>query len=109
MTSNVEIRSLATSSRRSSSSAYSSRTLPLPTCVASDMNGFLLRDEAAETVKGGVEVGDGRVQIEDVGECSLVEVRGDVCVGTHELGEVALLVPRAHRVALHEAVGVRAL
>src|SRR3954453_10100905 len=75
MTSNVEIRSLATSSRRSSSSAYSSRTLPLPTCVASDMYGFLLRSrEAADTVECGVEVGDGRVQIEDVGERGFVEV-----------------------------------
>src|SRR5882757_8079172 len=109
MTSNVEIRSLATSSRRSSSSAYSSRTLPLPTCVASDMDGLLLRDEAADTVERRVEMGDGCVQIEDVGERGLVEVRGDLRVGPDKLGEVALLVPRTHRVALDEAVRVGAL
>src|SRR5213595_3838358 len=73
-TSNVEIRSLATSSRRSSSRAYSSRTLPLPTCVASDMRRFLLGGEATKTIEGRVEVGDGRVQVEHDVERGLVEV-----------------------------------
>src|SRR4051794_25413525 len=108
-TSNVEIRSLATSRRRSSSSAYSSRTLPLPTCVASDMNCFLLRGETAEPVECGVEIRDGCVQVEDVVQSGPIEPRGDLVVGSCELGEVALLVPGTHGVALHEAIRVSAL
>src|SRR5205823_3321186 len=110
MTSKVEMRSLATRSRRSSSSAYSSRTFPLPRCVAaSGMNGFLLRNEAADTVEGAVEMGDRRVQVEDGGESGVVETRADLAVGANELGEVAFLVPRLHGVALHELVRLRAI
>src|SRR2546421_5697005 len=110
MTSKVEMRSLATRSRRSSSSAYSSRTFPLPRCVAaSGMDGFLLRNEAADTVEGAVEVGDRRVQVEDPGERGVVETLADLAVGANELGEVALFVPGLHGVALHELVGLRAL
>src|SRR5215213_3602146 len=65
-TSKVEIRSLATRSRRSSSSANSSRALPLPTwTAASDMNRFLLSDERAQALEDGVDVSDGRVEVED--------------------------------------------
>src|SRR5919202_2358294 len=65
-TSNVEMRSLATSSSRSSSSAYSSRTFPVPTwATASGMNGFLLPDERAEALEDGVDVADGRIEVED--------------------------------------------
>src|SRR3954454_4023857 len=109
-TSKVEMRSLATRSRRSSSRAYSSRTFPLPTCVAaSGMDRFLLRNETADTVEEAVEMGDRDVEVEHVGERRRVEAGGDLVVGSNELGEVALLVPRAHRIALHEPVGVRSL
>ena len=66
-TSNVEMRSLATSSRRSSSSANNSRTFPLPTWIAgaSDMNRLLLSDERAEALEHGVEMTDGGIEIED--------------------------------------------
>src|SRR5438093_2695755 len=65
-TSKVEMRSLATSSRRSSSSAYSSRTLPLPRCVAvSDMQGLPLLSERAQALEDDVDVLDGCGEIED--------------------------------------------
>src|SRR5579871_2431074 len=94
---------------RSSSRAYSSRTLPLPTCVASDIQSFLLGGEATETIEGAVEVGDGGVEVEHVRERGVVEMPADVGVGADELGEVAFLVPRAHRVALDEPVRIPAL
>src|SRR5438477_10634830 len=59
-TSKVEMRSLATSSRRSSSSAYSSRIFPDATWV-SGMNCFLL----VQTGEHGVDVAGVRVEIED--------------------------------------------
>src|SRR4051812_17640873 len=109
-TSNVEMRSLATSSRRSSSSAYSSRTLPLPTCTAvSDMGGLLLLGEAMDAVEHAVEMSDGGGEIEDLVEALRAETVGDRGVGARELHEVALFVPRAHRRGLHERVGVCAL
>ena len=43
-------------------------------------------------------------EVEDVVERGRVEVRGDLGVGADELAEVALLVPRAHRVALDEPI-----
>ena len=56
-TSNMEMRSLATSSRRSSSTSYSSRTLPLATCtVASDMDRCLLWLERVDPLEDGVHV-----------------------------------------------------
>src|SRR3954468_7595389 len=110
MTSKVEMRSLATRSKRSSSSAYSSRTFPLATCVAaSGMNGFLLRNEAADTVEDAVEMGDRRVEVEDGCESVLVETRSDLAVGANEVGEFAPFLPRLHRVALDELIRVRAL
>src|ERR1043165_9754662 len=103
-TSKVEMRSLATSSSRSSSRAYSSRTLPLPTCRAvSGMNRFLLPVEGVQTVEDGVDVTDGRVTIEHVVE---VDAAGELAVGPHELREVRFLLPRAHGVRLHSAVGL---
>src|SRR4051812_4302535 len=104
-TSNVEMRSEATSSRRSSSSAYSSRTLPLPTCSAvSDIDGLLLPDERPQTLEDGVAMADGGVEVEDLVGGGAVGARRQVGVGADGLAEVALLVPRAHRVALHEPV-----
>src|SRR2546429_6088309 len=56
-TSKVEMRSLATSSRRPSSSSNSSRTFPLPTCVAaSGMDGLLPPFESGEPLEDGVSV-----------------------------------------------------
>src|SRR3954469_10146238 len=96
------MRSLATSKSRSSSSAYSSRTLPLPTCrAASGMNRFLLSDEGVQAVEHGVDVTDGRVEVEDGVE---VDARGKRAVAADELGEVRLFVPGAHRMRLHSAV-----
>src|SRR5262245_42181773 len=85
-TSNTEMRSLATSSRRSSSRANSSRTLPLPTCsVASDMDRRLLGLEIAEPLEDGVHVTDGGVEVEDRVEIDAVR---DRAVGANELLEV---------------------
>src|SRR3954454_15210973 len=101
-TSKVEMRSLATRSRRSSSRAYSSRTLPLPTCrAASGMNRFLLSDEGVQAVEHGVDVTDGRVEVEDGVE---LDARGKRAVAADERGEVRLFVPGAHRMRLHSAV-----
>src|SRR3954447_20696441 len=109
-TSNVEMRSLATSSRRSASSAYNSRTLPLPTwTTASGMSRFLLLDEGAQAVEDGVDVRDGRARVEECVECVGVELRADLGVGLQERAEVALLVPCRHCVALDDAVGVTAV
>src|SRR5215216_4289560 len=77
-TSNVEMRSLATSSRRSSSRAYSSRTFPLPTwSAASDMNGFLLLDEGVQTVEDPIDVRHRRARVEDGIERGIVELCAD--------------------------------
>src|SRR5829696_2112848 len=82
-TSNVEIRSLATSSRRSASSSYSSRTFPLPTWVAvSGMNRFLLSGELAQPLEDGVEMSCVPAEVEDRVE---VDAVGDFLVGAHEL------------------------
>src|SRR5205814_5388216 len=68
-TSKVEIRSLATSSSRSSSRAYSSRTFPLPTCaVASGMDGLLGSDERVQALEDDVDVTDGGLEVEDTVE-----------------------------------------
>src|SRR5207245_9258158 len=65
-TSNVEMRSLATSSKRSSSSANNSRTFPLPTwTAASGMDRLLLPRERAQTLEHGVDVTNGCLEVED--------------------------------------------
>src|SRR2546422_7719523 len=62
-TSKVEIRSLATSSSRSSSSAYSSRTFPLPRWAAvSGMYRFLF--ETVEPLEDDVHVPRVRAEVE---------------------------------------------
>src|SRR6187431_125443 len=70
-TSKVEIRSLATSSRRSASSSKISRTLPLATWTAvSGMNGFLLAGrEGVEPVEDRVDVLQRIVEVECCVEC----------------------------------------
>src|SRR6188508_3880505 len=88
-TSKVEIRSLATSSRRSSSSAYSSRTLPLPTWTASGMDGLLSRHERGQALEHGVDVAGVGGEVEDGVE---VDPSRDLRVDRGELAQVALLV-----------------
>ena len=56
-----------------------------------------------------VEVGDGRAEVEDARRARRRRGGRDLGVGADELAEVALLVPGAHRVSLHEAVRVVAL
>src|SRR4051794_24619687 len=95
-TSKTEMRSLATSSSRSSSTAYSSRTLPLPTCSASGMHGLL--PERAQALEDGVDVAHGRREVEDGVERGGREHVADLGGAAHERLEVALLVPRPQRV-----------
>src|SRR5436190_6131047 len=102
-TSNVEMRSLATSRSRSSSSAKSSRTFPLPTCVASGMDGFPLPDERAEPLEDGVDMACVGVEIEHRVE---IDAAGELAVGANELSEILLLIPGAERVPLHQPVGL---
>src|SRR5262249_38130006 len=103
-TSNGEIRSLATRSRRSSSSANSSRTFPLATwTTASGMNGFLLCGESAQALEDGVDVPDGCFEVEDGVQ---IDACGDLRIGFDELPEVCFPFPCLHGVVLNEPVGV---
>src|SRR2546423_2170904 len=89
ITSKVEIRSLATSSSRSSSNANSSRTFPLATCTAvSGMNRFLLPGQSAQPLKDRVDVTNGCSQVEDGVE---LDAGCDLRVRCDELTEVAFL------------------
>src|SRR5262245_20758405 len=100
-TSKVEIRSLATSRSRSSSSAYSSLTFPLPTCAASGMDGLLLPDERAQSLEDSVDVACVSSEVEDGIE---IDAAGKLPIGPHELAEVLFLVPGAECVTLDEPV-----
>src|SRR6266540_6368671 len=102
-TSKVEMRSLATSRSRSSPRAKSSRTLPLPTCVAaSGMHALLLR-EALQPLEDGVNVACVGAEIEDAFEVDTVR---DLRIGRAELDEVESFVPRTHGVPLDQPVGL---
>ena len=59
--------------------------------------------EGVQTVEDGVDVPDGRLEIED---CIEIDPTGDLGIAPDELGEICLLLPRAHRMALYEPVGV---
>src|SRR4051812_41983047 len=99
-TSNVEIRSLATSSSRSSSIVNSSRTFPLATWTSvSDMS--LLSRQVVEPLEGGVEVARVRAVVECLAD---VDASGDPRVRLDERAEVEPFVPCAERVLLDEAV-----
>src|SRR6266511_4229071 len=81
-TSNVEIRSLATSSSRSESSSNSSRTFPLPTCTAaSDMNRLLPLGQSGEPLEDRVDVAcepariEHRVEVDPAGDLRSEERR----------------------------------
>src|SRR2546423_4620350 len=99
-TSKVEMRSLATSSRRPSSSSNSSRTFPLPTCVAaSGMDGLLPSFESGEPLEDGVGVAGVPGEVEQRVE---VDPARNLVVGPDELAEIAFLLLRAHGLALDE-------
>src|SRR5262245_5884967 len=60
--------------------------------------------ECVQTIEDGVDVARVVAEVEDRVERNGVEAFRDLGVGPNELGEVELLLPRAHRVALDEAV-----
>src|SRR3954452_11726460 len=99
-TSKVEMRSLATSSSRSSSIVKSSRTFPLATCTSVSDTDFLL-GELVQTVEDGVGVACVGAEVEGGLE---VDAAGDPLVGGHELLEVEPLVPRTEGMFLDEPV-----
>jgi hypothetical protein len=67
------------------------------------MNRFLLPDEGVQAIEHGVDVTNGRVEVEHAFE---VDAAGELAVGANELAEVLLLVPRAECVPLHQPVGL---
>jgi hypothetical protein len=67
------------------------------------MNRFLLSDEGLESIEDGVDLADGRVEVEDGVE---VDATGKLAIAAHEVGEVGLFLPRAHRMRLHGAIRV---
>src|SRR5207245_2368498 len=77
-TSKTEIRSLATSKSRSSSSANSPRIFPVPTWTASGMNGVLLSVERTQALEDGLDVLGVRRQVEDLVE---IDAAGELAVG----------------------------
>src|SRR2546421_8384771 len=101
-TSKVEIRSLATSSSRASPSSNSSRTFPLPTCVAaSGMDGLLSSFESGEPLEDGVSVAGVPGQVEQRVE---VDPARDLVVAPDELAEIAFLLLRAEGIPLAKSV-----
>src|SRR5205085_10045449 len=67
------------------------------------MNWLLLHCDRVESAEDRVEMLRVRAQIEDRVE---IDTRRDLVVGAHELAEVELLVPCAHRITLHEPIRV---
>src|SRR5881394_1970447 len=67
------------------------------------MDWFLLLDEGVQTFEDGVDVTDGRLQVEDGLE---IHAPRDLRIGANELAEVRLLFPGAHRLSLDQPVGV---
>src|SRR3990170_5866702 len=121
MTSKTEMRSLATSRRRSASSSKISRTLPLATCrtwgsgggvagvcTASGIHG-LLRREGGEPLEDDVDVHEDGVELEGGGDPRGTELLDDLGVGLDERSEIDLVFPGSQRVRLDEAVGAGAL
>src|SRR5512132_1534925 len=90
-TSKVEIRSLATSSRRSSSIVNSSRTFPLATWTsASDMRGLLVSGQDVQAVEDGRDVGGVGAEVEDR---LRVDPAADPLIVLDQRAEVEFLVP----------------
>src|SRR5438874_12443039 len=67
------------------------------------MNRFLLPGQSVQSLEDRVDVPDCGVEVEDRVE---IDTRRDLGIGFDESAEVALLLPRVHRVALDEPVGV---
>src|SRR3954469_1791199 len=101
-TSKVEMRSLATSSSRSSSIVKSSRTFPLATCTSVSDTDFLL-GELVQTVEDGVGVACVGAEVEGRVE---VDAAGVPLVVGGELLKIEALVPRAQGMLLDEPVGL---
>src|SRR6185312_14272727 len=103
-TSKVEIRSLATSSRRLSSIVNSSRTLPLATWVrVSDMGSLPVGGQGVQSVEDRVDVAGVGIEVEGGAE---LDAPGDALVGLDERTKVEALVPGSQGVLLHEPVGL---
>src|SRR5438034_6397102 len=67
------------------------------------MDWYLLLDESVQTVEDGVDVPDGRLEVEDRLE---IDPSDDLRIAADELRKIGVLLPRTHRVALYEPVGV---
>src|SRR5262245_17900123 len=80
-TSNVEIRSLATSSSRAGSSSKISRTLPLATCTASGNCLLLLGRERRQALEQDIDVLESAGEIERSRHAVGPEPLGDLGVG----------------------------
>src|SRR3981081_4753066 len=67
------------------------------------MNGLLLHCDRMETGKNRGDVARVRVEIE--GRID-VDARRDLLVMANKLAEIELFFPGAHRIALHESIGI---
>src|SRR5918999_2623373 len=105
-TSKVEIRSLATRTRRSSSSSKISRTLPLARWTASSDMDFLLvsRSQSRQPPENDRDVSERGREVERLRQRLAIESGSDLVVAGDDLVEVAPLVGRADGVALNDAV-----
>src|SRR5919108_3235605 len=70
------------------------------------MDGVFLSRQSVQALEDGVDVSRVLVEVEDRVERGAVEPLSDLRVAADELGEVALLLPGAQRVNLHEPVGL---
>src|SRR4249919_2585535 len=68
------------------------------------MNGLLLVRDGVQTIEDGVDVARVVAEVEDRVERSGVEQLRDLRIRAHELREVELFLPGAHRVSLDEPV-----
>src|SRR5437868_12244130 len=64
--------------------------------------------QQADALKRGVDVLEVGLVVEDAVECLAVEAVGHLGVGLEERSKRRLLVPRGHRVTLHDLVGALA-
>src|SRR5215207_5123651 len=74
------------------------------TRTALGMDGLLLLDQRVQALEDGVDVTRVVAEIEDRVERSRIEPLRDLGIGANEIGEVELLLPGAHGVALDEPV-----
>src|SRR4051812_36151827 len=108
-TSKALIRSLATSSSRSSSIAKRSRTLPERTNPGtSSASGMGVVLQLLQAVDQCLDVGQQSGFVEAVGNLVRLERGSNVGVGFHELAQLAPFVGRPERVPLDDGIGVLA-